>query len=377
MVFGTWCFKNGTDPGTEAMDMSRQNFVIEQPGITLDPAQQQAVELLNGLYRDLLEIPTKPSLLGRLLGRRPTTVSGLYLWGGVGRGKTFLMDHFYTALPFAEKRRVHFHRFMQDIHAQLRALPKSPDPLSIIARRLAQEIRVLCLDEFHVNDIGDAMLLAGFLEALLEHGVTLVTTSNIPIAGLYKNGLQRERFLPAIALLQQYTREFELDGGEDYRSRLLERTGTYHLSHEEGAAERLNEQFTALVPDEVQWGGALMINKRMIDAHALSDDVVWFSFAAICETTRSSADYLVLAEDFRTIFVSEVPAMDEGMDDVAQRFIHLVDALYDHKVGMVISAAVPMQTLYRGRRHAFAFQRTISRLQEMGSEHYLGSAHRV
>ncbi len=345
-------------------------------GFNPDPAQEKVIQQLQQLYRALSTDQSSSSLFDRLLKRKPAPVAGLYIWGGVGRGKTHLMDHFYEALPFTEKQRLHFHRFMHSIHAELKTLPKSPDPLPIIAKRLADKIRLLCLDEFHVQDIGDAMLLAGILKALFENGVTLVTTSNIPATDLYKNGLQRERFLPAIELIKHYTNELHLDGDTDYRTELLERTGTYHLNDQEDTRALLKQQFNLLTSDTITMAAKLDINQRQIETIATSDDVVWFEFRAICETPRSSADYLEIARQYHSVIISDVPQLSEAKDDVAQRFIHLIDALYDHNVKTIISAATRPAGIYSGQRHCFAFQRTTSRLQEMASEQYLGKPHR-
>ncbi len=350
---------------------------IEQRDFRLDHAQMAALEHLESLHNRLIHTPVhKPSFLDRLLNKKTPPIKGLYIWGGVGRGKTYLMDHFYDALPFKEKRRTHFHNFMQGIHNELKSLSKTTDPLNIVASRIASEIRVLCLDEFHVNDIGDAMLLAGILKALFENQVTLITTSNIAPDELYKNGLQRERFLPAIALLNEHTHVHHLDSETDYRMELLERTGTYHVI-EENTDTLLEQQFTALAPGEIERHAKLHVNNREIETIAESDDVVWFDFQAICETPRSASDYIAIGEDYHTVMISNVPQLSEAKDDVAQRFIHLIDALYDHNVKTVISAATKPSQIYGGQRHTFAFQRTASRLQEMASEAYLSKAHRI
>jgi len=349
---------------------------FDKPGFKPDKAQLQAIASFEQLYHALAHRRPKTGLINRLLKCKPDPIHGLYLWGGVGRGKTYLMDHFFDAIPFPGKQRIHFHRFMQEIHSELRTLPKSPDPLQIIASRLADKIRLLCLDEFHVQDIGDAMLLAGFFKALFENGVTLVTTSNIPADDLYKNGLQRERFLPAIELIKKHTTELHLDGPIDYRSKLLERTGTYHLNNPEETAKILQQQFNSLAPDNIIMAAKLNINHRDINTVATSDDVVWFDFSSICETARSSADYMEIARDYHSVIISDTPQLSEAKDDVVQRFIHLIDALYDHNVKTIISAATKPAEIYTGQRHAFTFQRTISRLQEMASEEYLTKAHR-
>jgi cell division protein ZapE len=350
---------------------------IKQRQFCSDPLQLEALDRIEDLYQRIITTPPyTPGLFDRLLKRAPEPVRGLYLWGGVGRGKTYLMDLFFNALPFKEKQRLHFHRFMQQIHAELQALPKSPDPLLIVAKSLAQQMRVLCLDELHVHDIGDAMLLGRLLEALFNNGVILVTTSNIPADQLYKNGLQRERFLPAIEQLKRHTESFYLDGRIDYRTQLLEKAGVYHLSDSDGSDAALKEYFLALAPEPNFNSSGLQINNRTIATRAESDDVVWFSFKELCETARSAADYIEISRLYHTVIISDIPAMTEAVDDAAQRFIHLIDALYDHNVNIIISAAVPINQLYHGRRHQFAFQRTISRLQEMGSRRYHNQPHR-
>ncbi|MBI3773424.1 MAG: cell division protein ZapE [Gammaproteobacteria bacterium] len=359
--------------------LQRYQHDLAHRGLTADVAQQVALKQLEEIFRQFTATPTRRNWFEQLLQSENKPIKGAYLWGGVGRGKTYLMDLFYDSLPFAEKRRLHFHRFMQEIHWELKKLPKSPDPLQIIARRQAQQFRLLCLDEFHVNDIGDAMLLGGLLTALFAQGVTLITTSNIAPDDLYRNGLQRERFLSAIAAIKEHTTTLHLTGETDYRLTLLERSGTYHLTgHLTGAGseQELRAQFQALAPDSEPQPQTLSIHNRNINVKAISDDVVWFDFAAICETPRSAADYLEISRLFHTVLISAVPILEEAKDDAVQRFMHLIDALYDHRVKLIISAAAPSTGLYRGQRHRFAFQRTISRLQEMGSAAYLAYAHR-
>lgn len=348
-------------------DTARADFVH-------DPAQAAAVAHTQRVYEDLLLAPRRPSLGQRLRGRRPPPVKGLYLWGGVGRGKTYLMDCLYEALPFAAKRRVHFHRFMGEVHQGLAALPRNPDPLVVIARGIASEVRVVCLDEFHVHDIGDAMLLGGLLAALFRHGVTLVTTSNTAPRDLYRNGLQRQRFLPAIALIEAHTEVVELGGDVDYREALLAAAGTYHV--EDGDPDAVAARFTALARTAVTEHTPLAVNGRHINARALAADAAWFSFGELCETPRAASDYLELAATFPTVFLSGVPVMEPRLDAAARRFIHLVDAFYDHGVKLVVWAAAPPHELYRGRHLRGEFGRTASRLLEMASHGYLAAPHR-
>lgn len=340
-----------------------------------DPAQAEAVRHTQRLYEDLLAPPARGWLSARLgKWRRAPDIRGLYLHGGTGRGKTFLIDRFYQCLPFTEKHRVHYHRFMRDIHARLQNLPKTPDPLNIVARELAARMRVLCLDEFHVNDIGDAMIMDGLLKALVNNHITLVATSNIAIADLYKNGLQREHFLGAIALLNAHTEQIDLGEGNDYRLRVLAGHRTWRVGEDHAF---LANHLERIAPCPAKHRRQIEINGRAIDYLALADDVVWFDFEALCATPRSSSDYIVLAELFHTVLISDVYAMGEERDDVAKRFVHLVDALYDHKVKLIIAANEEIPKLYQGRRLARVFQRTISRLMEMGGEGYLALAHRA
>ena len=350
---------------------------LDRRGFHADAEQLNAVEYLQRLYEQLLQPVQPQSFLDRLLKRRREAIRGLYLWGGVGRGKTYLMDSFYDSLSSEWARRVHFHHFMRQLHEELQSLPKTPDPLPIVAKRLAARVRVLCLDEFHVHDIGDAMLLSGFLKALFENGVTLVTTSNIDPDQLYKNGLQRSRFMPAIELIKRYTQTLHLDAGRDYRLELLERGGTYHVLVGDEAEELLTRQFEQLATNAVSQVQMLNINHREIAVRRMSDDVAWFDFQPLCATPRSAADYLEIARMFHTVLVAGIPLLGEATDDVAQRFIHLVDALYDHNVKLIATAAQPPQGLYSGQRHTFAFQRTTSRLLEMASAAYLKKAHRM
>lgn len=337
-----------------------------------DIQQQYAIEKLQLVYHQLLRESEKPTGgLKKIFRFKTKPVMGVYLWGGTGRGKTWLMDSFYACLPFSEKYRVHFHRFMLDIHQQLRELPRSPDPLTIVAKQFANKYRVVCLDEFHVHDIADAMLMAGLLKALFDHGVTLVMTSNIAIDDLYKNGLQRERFMYAIDLLHRYTYEIELSGEDDYRFISLEKNNNYQLAEPGTAHAELQARFDEMAVVPAKHERVLTINNRPIKYQAMADDLVWFDFKELCATYRSANDYIEIAKMCHTVFISDIFAMTEAHDDVAKRFIHLVDALYDHQVKMVATAEVLPGELYSGKRLAFAFERTVSRITEMGTQRYL------
>ncbi|MDR9436137.1 MAG: cell division protein ZapE [Thiohalophilus sp.] len=351
---------------------------LEHNGFVHDPQQAAAVEQTQRLYEELLAAEhRRPGLLERLLDRRPEPVRGLYVRGGTGRGKTYLVDSFYDCLPFRDKHRVHYHRFMIDIHARLRDLPRSPDPLVVIANEIADQLKVLCLDEFHVHDIADAMLLGGLLKALFDKGVTLVATSNIPIDELYKNGLQRERFMFAIELLKWHTCEVDLEQGTDYRFRLLEASQNFHVADPEEGEKLITAAIEQMAPDTLKHDRQLTVNKRPIAYRALADDVIWFDFNALCNTPRSANDYIQIAQQFHTVYISNIFRMTEAHDNVAKRFVHLIDALYDHNVKLVAAAEVPPAELYAGKRLAFGFERAVSRISEMGSAAYLALPHRL
>lgn len=350
-------------------DLSRPEFVH-------DPAQAAAVAHLQALYEALLAGPARPWWR---FWQSPAPVRGLYFWGGVGRGKTYLMDNFYESLPFDRKMRVHFHRFMRRVHADLKRLAGTPNPLVQVAAGIAGEARVICFDEFFVSDIGDAMILAGLLEELFARGVTLVATSNIPPQELYKDGLQRSRFLPAIALLLQHTQVVNVDGGVDYRLRALEQADVYYSPLDERATRALGEAFARLCPAgaEVKEGVRLDIEGRPIVARRLADDVAWFDFAVLCDGPRSQNDYIELSREFHTVVLSGVPVFTAERDDQARRFINLVDEFYDRHVKLVVSAAAPLEALYASGRLGFEFARTRSRLLEMRSREYLARPHRA
>jgi cell division protein ZapE len=354
---------------------------LEREDFSHDPAQEQAVLLLQDLFERLIARGDERSsgLLGRLLRLRsdpPEPEVGLYLWGGVGRGKTYLVDTFYDCLPFERKLRVHFHRFMQRVHAELASLEGEKNPLEIVAERLAEEARVVCFDEFFVTDIGDAMILAGLMEGLFSRGVTLVATSNIEPEHLYENGLQRQRFLPAIALLEKYTKVVNVDAGIDYRLRTLQQAELYHYPLDAGADRSLNDSFERLAPEPGKRWERLEINGRYLTCRCLADDVAWFDFDELCDGPRSQNDYIELARIFHAVLLSGVPGFGPDRNDQARRFMNLVDEFYDRNVKLVMAADKPLLELYQGGRLEFEFQRTISRLQEMQSFEYLAREHK-
>jgi len=339
-----------------------------------DPAQRAALGEMDRLWNDLVTRP-EPSFWQRLRSRAETT-RGLYLWGPVGRGKTFLCDLFFEALPPAKKRRQHFHRFMQDVHAALRRLPGRANPLDDVAAGIASETRVLVLDEFFVGDIGDAMILGNLVRALFERGVVLATTSNTRPVDLYKDGLQRERFLPAIALIERHCAVVELQSPHDWRLRALKQAPVYYTPPGVEAERAMRAIFHRVARSTPRRDVDLEINDRPISARLEADGAVWFDFVAICEGPRGVADYIELARAYHTILVSNVPQFTPFTEDAAHRFIELVDEIYDRGVNLVVSAATPAVELYDGDRLRAQFARTESRLIEMQSEDYLAREHR-
>ena len=371
----------GAEPQRGADELARRyERELAQRGWQPDAAQRAAIARLERLRDELRRARTQTNWLvrrcARLLRRsQQAGPRGLYLWGGVGRGKTWLMDLFYDSLGRGGRRRLHFHPFMASVHAALASIRQREDPLTVVAQRMARQARVWCLDELHVEDIADAMLLGGLFDALLRHGVTLVITANSPPAQLYREGLQRARFLPAIALLESRLDVLEVDGGVDYRLRTLRQAPIYVPSTDPRATGRLEALFARLAGEHAQADRHILIHGRALRAERRAGGVVWFSFATLCESARSAADYAALAADFHTVFLAQVPRLDAASDDAARRFIALIDQFYDRGVKLVVSAAAPPAQLYGGARLAFEFRRTSSRLIEMQTEQYLAREH--
>ena len=354
-----------------------------RPDFVADAAQRMAVEKLDAVYWALMasSVDAQPSSILRRMKYRfakpeVELVRGLYFWGGVGRGKTYLMDVFYDCLPFEQKMRSHFHRFMQHIHDQLRGLEGEKNPLTVVAKRIAKDNRVICFDEFFVTDITDAMILGGLFEQLFELGVTLIATSNIVPERLYENGLQRQRFLPAIQQIMTYCEVVNVDGGTDYRLRTLEQAELYHFPLDETADLSLQNSFYRLAPHKPEIDVSMEVNHRSFQARMLADDVVWFDFSELCDGPRSQNDYIELAREFHAVVLSNVPMLGREKDDQTRRFINLVDEFYDRNVKLVISAEADITDIYAGGGLEFEIERTQSRLLEMQSTEYLGLAHR-
>lgn len=356
---------------------------LEREGFSHDPSQEQAVKALQKVFDDLIaRDQAEKGMFGRLsskLGRKPTKVKGLYFWGGVGRGKTYLMDTFFDAIPFPEKKRLHFHHFMRLVHQQLKVHKGKTNPLEIVASELASDTRVLCFDEFFVSDIGDAMILANLIETLFEEGVTLVTTSNIVPDQLYKDGLQRKLFLPAIDLLKQHTEVLNVDGGVDYRLRTLKQVEIFHSPLDQAAEDSLLKSFRQLAPDidAAEQNESLDILGRQIVARWACDDVALFDFPELCDGPRSQNDYIEISQRYHAVLISNVPEFNGKNDDAARRFINLVDEFYDRSVKLLLTAEKPVDELYTDGKLSFEFKRTVSRLLEMQSEEYLEMAHKA
>jgi cell division protein ZapE len=358
--------------------LQRRPLVIYETLLTTgnykaDPAQRRAIGELDHIWLQLTAHPVS-GWWSKLRGRRPQPVAGLYLWGGVGRGKTWLMDIFYDSLPGKKKLRIHFHRFMARVHAALHKKPSTRDPLAEIAREWAAQYNVLCFDEFFVADIADAMLLGGLLQALFAEGVTLVATSNVAVDDLYHDGLQRAKFLPATEAIKRHCRSLHVDGDRDFRLRLLQRSEIYLQplnTHAESSMKKAFESMSA----GCAMNASLEINGRRLNARQRGDGIIWFNFRELCEQPTSTADFIEIARAFNTVLLSGVPLMDESNADATRRFINLIDEFYDRNVKMLISAAKPVKMLYSGTRLAFEFQRTVSRLSEMQSNEYLAKPH--
>lgn len=338
-----------------------------------DPVQADIIVSLNTLQTEI-DSYLNQRWFQKLPWRNPVPPKGCYLWGSVGRGKTWMMDLFYDSLATGRKQRIHFHRFMARVHDELRKAGSEENPLQKIAQGWARNCRVLCFDEFHVSDIADAMLLAGLLEALFEQGVILVATSNIHPDQLYHDGLQRARFLPAIELIKKHTKVLQVGGDTDYRLRLLKRSPIYYEPLNDEAKAGLEQAFERMAAG-CELPTLIIVNQREFSAERRAPGLVWFTFEELCVKARATVDYIDLARAFNTVFLSELPVMDDEHSDSSRRFINLVDEFYDRNVKLLVSAEAPISDLYQGERLAFEFARTRSRLTEMQSHRYLARPH--
>jgi cell division protein ZapE len=352
---------------------------LHSRGYAPDACQLAAAERLQELYGDLLAFKVARGSTLRKLIAAPKPPRGVYFWGGVGRGKSFLMDCFYEAVPYRRKRRVHFHAFMQQVHRDLDALKGQADPLNQVAEYLAKEVRLLCFDEFHVSDIADAMILGRLVEGLVARGVVLVMTSNYPPDGLYPNGLQRVNFLPTIALIKQTVDVVEVDSGVDYRLRQLEQVDIFHVPADSVAEARMAEAFQGMSgggeKGKSSKGGEIDILGRPIRYRRQGQGIVWFDFDVLCGGPRSQNDYLELARQFHTVLLSGIPCMSPAQASEARRFTWLVDVFYDHRVKLVATSAAVPDRIYTAGTQSGEFFRTVSRLVEMQSREYLALPH--
>ncbi|WP_163280719.1 cell division protein ZapE [Enterobacter cloacae] len=365
---------------------SRYQLALDEGSHQPDDVQREAVNRLDTIYQELTAKPAEAgqsgglkAALGRLLGKKEQqanpSVRGLYMWGGVGRGKTWLMDLFYQSLPGERKQRLHFHRFMLRVHEELTALQGKSDPLEIVADRFKAETDVLCFDEFFVSDITDAMLLGGLMKALFARGITLVATSNIPPDELYRNGLQRARFLPAIDAIKQHCDIMNVDAGVDYRLRTLTQAHLWLSPLNAETTRQMDKLWLALAGAKRENAPTLEINHRPLPTLGVENQTLAVSFSTLCVDARSQHDYIALSRLFHTVMLLDVPVMTRLMESEARRFIALVDEFYERHVKLVVSAEVPLYEVYQGERLKFEFQRCLSRLQEMQSEEYLKLEH--
>lgn len=350
---------------------------LQARGYQPDPAQLRAVEALERCAGEWALYKEKRSNAFKKLINRPDIPRGVYMYGGVGRGKSFLMDCFYNAVPLKRKTRLHFHEFMREVHRELAELQGTVNPLDVLGERMAERYKLICFDEFHVADITDAMILHRLLAALFENGVGFVTTSNFKPDGLYPNGLHRDRILPAIALLNEKLEVINVDNGTDYRQRTLDTLKVFHVPNGPDADMEMEQAFNALAESHDDEERVLHIEARSIWARRKAGGLVWFDFKTLCGGPRSQNDYLEIASQFHTVFLSDVPQMPVRMASEARRFTWLVDVLYDRRVKLVMSAEVPPEALYTEGPMAHEFPRTVSRLQEMQSREYLALERRT
>ncbi|MEY3265520.1 MAG: hypothetical protein RL717_2997 [Pseudomonadota bacterium] len=346
-----------------------------QRGYQSDPAQEAAVERLQQSFDSWVNFRAQRGTRFKRLVNRPDVPRGVYLWGGVGRGKSFLMDSFYLIVPVVRKTRVHFHEFMRAVHRELDEQKGVEDPLLIVAKKIAQKYRLICFDEFHVSDIADAMILYNLMKALFDEGVSFVLTSNYEPDALYPDGLHRDRMLPAIALLKEKLDVLNVDAGIDYRKRVLEQVDAYHTPIGAETDRALRHAFTQIA-ETAEQDLRITIEGRELRCLRRAGGVIWFDFATLCGGPRSQNDYLDIAHRFHTVILSDVPQMSAAMSSEARRFTWLIDVLYDHRVKLLMSAAVPPEQLYTDGVLSNEFHRTVSRLIEMQSLEYKESLRR-
>ena len=352
------------------------DHALSERGFKSDEAQQRAIDRLQRAYEEWVAFKSQRSSTFKRLINRPDVPRGVYMWGGVGRGKSFLMDSFYSVVPVVRKTRVHFHEFMRDVHRQLDELKGIANPLDEVAKRIAKKYRLICFDEFHVSDIADAMILYNLLGGLFDNGVSFVMTSNYKPDTLYPDGLHRDRMLPTIQLLNSKLDVMNIDAGVDYRKRALEQVRIYHTPLNAGTDSELREAFAA-VAETADEDTRVHIEAREIRALRRAGSAIWFDFATLCGGPRSQNDYLEIASRFQTVILSGIPRMSAAMSSEARRFTWLIDVFYDHKVKLIMSAEVEPAELYTEGMLANDFHRTVSRIIEMQSREYMDSERRL
>lgn len=352
------------------------DHALSERGFKSDEAQQRAIDRLQRAYEEWVTFKAQRSSTFKRLINRPDVPRGVYMWGGVGRGKSFLMDSFYSVVPVVRKTRVHFHEFMRDVHRQLDELKGIADPLDEVARRIARKYRLICFDEFHVSDIADAMILYNLLKGLFDNGVSFVMTSNYLPDNLYPDGLHRDRMMPTIQLLKDRLDVMNIDAGVDYRKRALEQVKIYHTPLGAKTDSELRNAF-ASVAETADEEPRVHIESREIHALRRAGTAIWFDFATLCGGPRSQNDYLEIASRFQTVILSGIPRMSAAMSSEARRFTWLIDVFYDHKVKLVMSAEVEPEELYTEGMLANEFHRTVSRIIEMQSKEYMDSERRL
>ena len=344
-------------------------------GLPPDIAQESTFREFCYLHDQIVQSHRQSQLFQRIFKKKNRTVEGLYIWGGVGRGKTYMMDLFFESVPITAKHRIHFHRFMQYIHRELKEKRSLRSPLSIIGKEYARDVQLLCLDEFFVLDIGDAVILANLIQALIDNGVVLVMTSNTKPDDLYKGGIQRDRFLPAIRLINAHLNIVKIADGIDYRLRELAGRTLFHDNLNVASQNAISEEFQRLSKNQETSSRPLEILGRAIEVVQRTEQAVWFDFVQICDGPRSKADYIELANIYRTVMISNIPLLTWEYENQARRFIELVDEFYDHGVHLFATAAAGIDSLYTGKRLVREFQRTSSRLHEMQTDRYLSCTH--
>ncbi len=352
------------------------NHSLAERGYSSDEAQQRAIDRLQRAYEEWVEFKSQRSSTLRRLIHRPDVPRGVYMWGGVGRGKSFLMDSFFSVVPLVRKTRLHFHEFMRDVHRQLDQLKGIANPLDEVARRIAKKYRLICFDEFHVSDIADAMILYNLLKGLFDNGVSFVMTSNYQPDTLYPDGLHRDRMMPTIQLLNERLDVMNIDAGVDYRKRALEQVKIYHTPLNASTDQALRDAF-ASVAETADEDPHVHIEAREIRSLRRAGTAIWFDFATLCGGPRSQNDYLELASRFQTVILSGIPCMSVAMSSEARRFTWLIDVFYDHKVKLIMSAAVAADELYTEGMLANEFHRTVSRIIEMQSREYMDAERRL